>query len=373
MNVACDLVLLSWNHLDVTRPCLESLFRATRVPVRLFIVDNGSTPEVRAFLQGVTPQGAVKEVQLLQNETNEGFSRGMNRGLQASTAPFVCLLNNDLRFTSGWLEEMLEVARTHPSVGVITPRNDEIGAGSPTDASLEAYAETLRPRRGQFTEVGMCIGFCFLIKREVLDRIGGLTEEVDRIFFEDEDFSMRAQQAGFQCVVASAAYVFHAEHQTVSKLPEREALFEKNRRWCHTRWGRWVRVAWPRFHPVALGSEELRQWLERLLVWTRRRIYVHVYCPIPAGVTKEELFRSVGLSPHADIRWQTVPPFLARWAAIGSILKRQKKRFDIIVAPDARWGGAISRLQWLHRARVIPETDEETLRTSWETLRAQVT
>ena len=57
MNVACDLVLLSWNHLDVTKPCLESLFRATRVPVRLFIVDNGSTPEVRAFLQGVTPQG----------------------------------------------------------------------------------------------------------------------------------------------------------------------------------------------------------------------------------------------------------------------------------------------------------------------------
>ena len=373
MSVICDLVLLSWNHLEATKPCLESLFRTTRVPVRLFIVDNGSTPEVRAFLQGIKPQGAVTEVVLLQNETNEGFPRGMNRGLRASTAPFVCLLNNDLRFTSGWLEEMLEVARTHPSVGVINPVSDTVGTHAPTDASLEAYAKTLRPRRGQFTEMGMCIGFCFLIKREVLDRIGGLTEEVERIFFEDEDFSMRAQQAGFQCVAASAAYVFHAEHQTVNTMPEREALFEKNRRWCHTRWGRWVRMAWPRFHPVAPGSEALRQWLERLLIWTRRRIYVHVYCPTPAGVTKEELFRSVGLAPHADIRWKAISPALARWTTTGLILKRQKKRFDIIVAPDARWGGAIRRLQWLHRAQVIPETNEEQLRASWNACRAKVT
>ena len=65
MDAICDLVLLSWNHLEQTQPCLESLFRCTTVPCRLLIVDNGSEPEVRAFLRTVTPHGHITEVTLL--------------------------------------------------------------------------------------------------------------------------------------------------------------------------------------------------------------------------------------------------------------------------------------------------------------------
>ena len=365
MSPVCDLILLSWNHLEQTRPCLESLFRTVRTPARLFIVDNGSAPDVRAFLRSVTPQGSVTEVVLLQNETNEGFPRGMTRGIKASPAPAVCLLNNDLLFTPGWLEEMLSVVQHNPSVGVVNPTSNNFSNRPPAGVSLDAYAKQLKRFTGQFTEVGMCIGFCFLITRAVLDRLGGLTEEVERIFFEDEDFSVRAQRAGFQCVVAEAAYVFHAEHQTVSKMPEREALFTKNRRWCHGRWGKWVRMAWPRFTPVVPGSQELRQWLELLLGWARRRSHVYVYSPLPQGMTKNELFRSVGLAPHADIRWHPIPPWMPRLASAGSILSRQKKRFDIIVAPDAPWAQAVERLQWLHSAAVVPGSDEPRLASAW--------
>jgi len=368
----CDLVLLSWNHLDETRPCLETLFRTTTVPCRLLIVDNGSEPDVRAFLAGVKPQGAIREVVLLQNETNEGFPRGMNRGIRASTAPFVCLLNNDLRFTPGWLDEMLAVARDNQAVGVVNPTSNTFGNAPPRGVSLDAYAERLRARRGRFTEVGMCIGFCFLMKREVLDSLGGLTEEVERFFFEDEDFSVRAQQAGFECVVAQGAYVFHAEHQTVKKIPEREAVFAKNQRWCHARWGRWVRMAWPRFAPVVPGSEELHRWLVHLRDWARRRSYIYVYAPRPARMTMEDLFRSVGLVPHADVRWYPVPASLVRWAATGRILKRRKKRFDIIVAPDARWRRALERLAWVHRAQVVAATHAEELEAQWERSRSRL-
>src|SRR3989338_7852427 len=123
----CDLVLLSWNHLEETRPCLESLLAATRVPCRLLIVENGSEEDVRAFLAEVKPRGAIQEVVVLQNERNEGFPRGMNRGIRASTAPFVCLLNNDLRFTVGWLQEMINVAGSHPTIGVVNPESNTFG------------------------------------------------------------------------------------------------------------------------------------------------------------------------------------------------------------------------------------------------------
>jgi hypothetical protein len=131
-------------------------------------------------------------------------------------------------------------------------------------------------------------------------------------------------------------------------------------------------VAWPRFEPVEPGSEELRQWLERLLAWTRRRIHVYVYYPTPPRMTKESLFRSVGLVPHADIHWYTIPKPFASVTALGSILKRRKKPFDLIVAPEARWARLANGWRWWHRAHVIPESDDAQLANRWkETSRSQ--
>ena len=366
----CDLILLSWNNLEQTRPCLESLFRSILAPCRLILVDNGSEPAVRRFLQGVRPAGAIQDVVLVQNDTNEGFPRGMNQGLRRATAPYACLLNNDLLFTRAWLEAMLEVAEAHPSVGVLNPSSSTFGSRPAPGVTLEQHAETLRQRRGEFVEVGMATGFCMLIKRAALDRVGLLSEEVDRCFFEDEDFSMRAQQAGFRCVTVAGSYVYHAEHRSVRLVPERQALFRKNQRWCHERWGRWVRVAWPRFTPIIPGSDELRVWLTRLVGWARRRTLVYVYTPVPPGAARDALFRSVDLWPHADIHWTPVPPGAARWAASWRVLTRQKKRFDLLVSPDQAWGRTMSGLRWLHRARIVPESDEAELTAQWQRSRS---
>ena len=366
MNILCDLILLSWNHLEQTRPCLESLFRTTDVPSRLFIVDNGSEVPVREFLRAVRPAGAIHDVVLLQNETNEGFPKGMNRGIHASTAPYVCLLNNDLLFTAGWLSRLLNVAQAHPEIGVLNPISSTFGGYRPTNSAIEEYAKTLQAKRGQYVEVGMCIGFCMVIKQEVLACVGALTEEVERIFFEDEDFSMKAQRAGYQCVTVASSYVYHAEHQTVRKMPEREALFTRNQQWCNQKWGKRLRVALPRFTPVQPGSPELRTWLERLIGWARWRSHIYVYCPMPAHVTADELFRSVGLIPHADIHWRPIPSLGARWAATGQILARQKKRFDAIVAPEAAWANRMQLFSPLHRAPVILESNAEELARLWK-------
>ena len=367
MSILCDLVLLSWNHLEETQPCLESLFRCTDVPSRLLIVDNGSAPAVRNFLKTVRPHGAIHDVILIQNETNEGFSRGMNQGMQASRAPYVCLLNNDLLFTSGWLSRVLDVAQAHPEIGMLNPVSNTFGQRPPRGTSLEAYAKSLDTRRGGYVEVGMCIGFCLLAKREVLSRIGLLTEEVDRIFFEDEDWCMRAQQAGYQCVVVSSSYVHHAEHQTVRQMPERDALFARNQRWCNHKWGRRLRVAWPRFTPVAPGSADLRLWLEQAVRMARMRTHVYVYSPTCDGrLTHDGVFRSVGLVPHADVIWRPLPSRSAAWAAACAILARQKKRFDAIIAPTEGWAVTMRQLRWLHRADVVrPSPDLERLTQQW--------
>jgi GT2 family glycosyltransferase len=355
-RIVCDLILLSWNHLEETQPCLETLFAATTVPCRLFIVDNGSEPAVRTYLKGVQPQGCIREVVLLQNDANEGFPRGMNRGLRASTAPYACILNNDLIFTAGWLEELIALAQAHRDLGVINPSSSTFGEAPAPGQALEAYAARLRQRAGQYTEVGMCIGFCMLITREVLQRIGGFSEEVDRIFFEDEDFCMRVQQAGFRCAVAHGAYVYHAEHKTVRKMPEREALFARNRDWCARRWGRRVRVLWPRFEPLQAGSPELRRWLEQLVGLARRRTHVYAYAVRSGAADLRALCVSAGIVPHADVQWhcggQRMVPWLALWRVL---VRTRRKPFDVIVTPKGFWSQVVRALQSWHRAIVVEE------------------
>jgi len=363
---ACDLVLLTWNQLELTRRCLESLFNTTDVPVRLLIVDNASEAPVREWLATVQSGGSVREVLRLQNETNEGFSRGMNRGLRTSAAPFVCLLNNDLLFTEGWLREMIDVAKSDQSIGVVNPMSSTLGRRPPRGSSLEAYAAGLRARRGHYVEMSTCSGFCLLIKREVVERVGVLSDEVDRFFFEDEDFCMRVQQAGYRCVVAEGAYVYHAEHGSVRLVPEREAVFTTNQRWCYDKWGRWVRIVWSRFDPLRPGSDELREWLGRLSAWARRRTKITAYCVTGASLSKERFFTSVGMVPHAGIRWRPMPQWLAPVLALLSVLKMRKKRIDIIVAPPGRWAQVASRLRWLHGAEVVPERDEQRLLEAWK-------
>ncbi len=261
---------------------------------------------------------------------------------------------------------MIALATAHPAIGVVNPASSTFGEHPPAGIALQAYADQRRRFRGRYAEVGMCIGFCMLIKREVLDRIGGLSEEVERIFFEDEDFCMRAQQVGYQCVVAEAAYVYHAEHKTVRKMPEREALFAKNKAWCDRKWGRRIRIAWPCFRPLTPGSDELRQWLERLIAWTRRRTHVYVYCPTPPGLTKDELFRSVGLIPHADIHWRPIARALAPLPACTHIMMRRTKPFAVSVTSGGRWGRVMEQLRLLHGAEVVPEQDESQLLVQWK-------
>jgi GT2 family glycosyltransferase len=403
-DTRCDIVLLTWNHLELAQPCIESILRHATIPARLLIVDNGSEAPARDALRRVAGTPLVS-VELLRNETNEGFRKGMTRGWRARRAPYVCLLNNDTLVTRGWLARMLEVADAHPEIGLLNPSSNMFGDRPCPGETIEAHAAHLESRRGEWVEVGSCVGFCLLIKRAVIERIGLLTEDEPGFFFEDDDYSRRAQEAGFLCAGARSAYVHHAEHQSVRHLPQRERVFRASREAYWRRWGRPLRIAYLPSEPVAAGSAQLRTVLDQAVRWVRRGSRVHVYAgginpPSPGapplggeeddarvasegsappgvqagatgkpvrlhgGVSPDELFRSVGRVPHVDVLWCACP---TRAQVFWQVLKRQKKRFDLILTSDpaaTRW---LTRWRWLHRAAVVDPRDVRRLEETWQT------
>ncbi|MCX5686631.1 MAG: glycosyltransferase, partial [Candidatus Omnitrophica bacterium] len=111
----CDIIIPVWNQKDITKDCIDSIARNTKYPYCLILIDNASDNDTKRYLEGVRDNNAL-DVILIRNEKNLGFVKAVNQGLKASSAPYICIFNNDTVTTPGWLEEMVEFAEAHKDV-----------------------------------------------------------------------------------------------------------------------------------------------------------------------------------------------------------------------------------------------------------------
>lgn len=220
-----SLVMLTYNQLDYTRRCIESLFRHTRIPFELIVVDNGSTDESLPYVNSLDRAGsACIRVQVIANETNTGFAYGCNQGIAQSRGSNVILINNDVVVTDGWLPRLLDAADSGPSVGLVGPRTNSVSGPQQIDApdydtrtlqDLNPFARMFAAQNRQSTTRHWRLaGYCLLIKRSVIDKIGGLDPRYKIGNFEDDDYCIRAHLAGFEALIANDCYVHHFGSQT---------------------------------------------------------------------------------------------------------------------------------------------------------------
>ena len=103
-----DLIVLDWDGGEALANCLHSINDQSRRPSRVIIVDNGSRVPVYQRL----PKDLLQiPYVLVRNETNLGFTGGINRAMNEVRAPFVAWVNNDAVLAEKWLEKLL------PAVG----------------------------------------------------------------------------------------------------------------------------------------------------------------------------------------------------------------------------------------------------------------
>ena len=240
----CDIIIPVWNQMAFTKDCLESIKKNTDGDDwRLIIVDNASDLETKNYLEGVKDSGEMPLI-LVRNEENLGFIKAVNQGMSASDAPFVCLLNNDTLVTKGWLMEMIRIAESAGDIGIVNPSSNNLGQKPATGEPIELYAECFRQEAGRCVELGAAIGFCMLIKRELIRKIGLFDEIYGMGNFEDTDFSRKAVAEGYRCVRACGAYVYHRENSSFGKVKTFSKDFERNKEIFEFRWGKPKRIAY---------------------------------------------------------------------------------------------------------------------------------
>ncbi len=213
-----SIVMLTYNQLEDTRICVESLFKHTKdVDFELIFVDNGSTKDdTRTYLE--TLKKEHKNIKTIFNEENLGFACANNQGIEEAEGEYVLLLNNDVILTDGWLSRMLDIAESDERIGVVAPCTNHasgrqvvtFGGTEDNDEGIQQFAKDLLLKyAGKRISVGRIIGFCMLIKREVLFKVGVLDEMFGPGGYEDYDYCMRVKHEGYNIVIALDTFIFH--------------------------------------------------------------------------------------------------------------------------------------------------------------------
>ncbi|MFH1190130.1 MAG: glycosyltransferase family 2 protein [Candidatus Omnitrophota bacterium] len=239
----CDIIIPVWNQLSFTRDCIDSIAKNTSGEYGVIIIDNASGVETAGYLEALKASGKLP-IKLIRNEENLGFVKAVNHGIDSSDAPLVCVLNNDTVVTKGWLKEMIAVAVSAADIGIVNPSSNNLGQKPADGEPVEAYAEKIARSSGRYVELGAAIGFCMLIKREVIDKIGLFDEVYGMGNFEDTDYSRKACKEGYKCVRACGAYVYHRESSSFSKVRTFGEDFRRNREIFEFRWGSPARIAY---------------------------------------------------------------------------------------------------------------------------------
>ncbi len=139
------------------------------------------------------------EVLVIEDKERRGFAWAVNQELVRAKGSFVCLLNDDTEVAPGWLSRMLAVFEHFPEVGLVGPVSDNVSG-----------PQQREPLAGPISqEVGRLVGFCLLIRREVIDKIGGIDEAYTLGWYSDDDYCLRAQAAGFKLRIALDSFVHH--------------------------------------------------------------------------------------------------------------------------------------------------------------------
>jgi GT2 family glycosyltransferase/glycosyltransferase involved in cell wall biosynthesis len=230
-GVRCDLVIPVFNALRSTRDCLESVRRFAPAWARVIVVNDGSDARTTDFLR------AQEGILLLENETNLGFVKTANRGLLFSDAPWVCLLNSDTLLTEGALERMIEGCERDPKIGLCCPLANgavNLSVKLPPGADVFSFARRVaRTSPARYPDATTIVGYCLLVRREVILTLGVFDEIFGRGYCEETDLHYRARAAGWRCVVADDTWIHHRQGGSFSDSDARVAA---NLRILMSRW-----------------------------------------------------------------------------------------------------------------------------------------
>jgi GT2 family glycosyltransferase len=263
-----SIVIPNWNGAHHLPVCLASLRAQSHVEHEVIVADNGSADGSLELLARDFP-----EVRVLPLGTNRGFTGACNAGLRAARGEILILLNNDTEADPGWLAAVVAAFARHPEAGLVASRMMLFDRRHVFHTAGDYYRLDGIPGnrgvweedRGQYAREEYVFSACggsSAYRRAMLDQIGML----DEAFFyscEDLDLAWRAQLAGWKCVYAPDAVVYHKLQASGGGVI---SSFYDGRNFIYLLWKDYPGSLWRRYWPHLLRAQ-LRITGDALRAW----------------------------------------------------------------------------------------------------------
>lgn len=209
-------VTVNWNRPDDTIECARSILTGGYDDIGLVVVDNGSVDDSVEKMRQALPSAT-----LITNPTNEGYVKGVNKGIRMALdagATHVLVINNDAIGKDHFIMQLKEAMDRHPEAGLVAPKilyynSNRIWFSGGTFNNWLGYSkhtgmDLINDGKGEESEQDYITGCSILVKADLFRTIG-LFDEQYNIYGEDIDFCIRAQDRGFGSWYIPNTIVYH--------------------------------------------------------------------------------------------------------------------------------------------------------------------
>ncbi len=233
-----SFVILTWNSEKVITQCLESIANSELDSYEIILVDNGSADKTRGLINAFAENHPDAEVKNLWLEKNYGTTVSRNLGINkaAEDSEFICILDSDTVINHDAIAKLTSALDDDPRNAIAGPSmvnlaNEPQITAKKIPTAILKFCKAIPIRSIQkigeqkekydFSDGGICypvgylISACWMIRRELMEKIGLLDE---KIFYspEDVEYCVRTWQKGFRVIYCPNAKIIHAT-QRISK------------------------------------------------------------------------------------------------------------------------------------------------------------
>ena len=247
-----SVIVPTKDKVDLLRSCIESVTRLTDYDnYEILIVDNGSVEKRTGdYLASLETNGRIR---IVAYPEPYNFSAINNFAVRRASGSYLCLLNNDTEVIEpGWLTELMRYA-VRPDVGAVGAKllyEDRsiqhagvvVGIG---DAAGHAHRFLPTDQPGYFRTahvsqfVSSVTAACLVVDRRKYLAVGGLDEEKLAVAFNDVDFCLKLNAAGWRNVYVPHAVLIHHESKSrgSDSSPQNIDRYRRELAVLQERWG----------------------------------------------------------------------------------------------------------------------------------------
>ncbi|GEM_PF-2091306 len=264
-----DIIIPIYNAYEHIERCVSSVLKHSDPQHRVILLNDASTdPRVSPLLEKLKKQDM--RIHVVHNKENVGFIKNVNAGFRISKNDVV-ILNSDTEVTPGWLERMDRCRWSDAAIGIVSPLSNNATILSvpimntnnhmPAGMASADIARVIAENSGrEYPRIPTAVGFCMLITRKTLDKVGEFDTAYGLGYGEECDFCMRAWSVGIETACCDDAYVHHYGEASFGGVQTIDSRRKENARLLSERWPHYdfAIAAYCRANPLRHIQEKVR-------------------------------------------------------------------------------------------------------------------